>query len=434
MGSPFDASKMQDIYSSTSYNVNANHPLTPNSQQYISYKKYVSIHSEDRDFVKYPVSTQFEIELPEDYTNVASIRLVQWTFPANYNVFSALSQNVTMSFRINNPYNPGEYNVFNTYYERIFEALWLNQESYYFIIIEEGFYNPSQIAIELTNKFNNAVTTQIREYFTTKGWTDTLDEFNNNGGYTRFQIVYNNVGLKIWFGNTADGFILTNETSLIENKISNNLCFIGRNQVPSSSDWGLPNNLGLNRCNTNSISGSQYDIQKIIDPNAAVYGGIAVPRFFYGDVLQGDDGYWLLPLDLSGCQVHWIQATNKLNLMGPSYLYMELDGFNCIDETQPYTANQFTLTTNQTNGIVNASFSKMSIPSTPLSQWFDKESVPYKMFYPPAERIRKLSFRIRYHNGQLVDFGVFNYSFMLEFNLVVPQILRHSKTASYPGR
>ena len=74
----------------------------------------------------------------------------------------------------------------------------------------------------------------------------------------------------------------------------------------------------------------------------------------------------------------------------------------------------------------------MSIPSTPLSQWFDKESIPYKLFVPPAERIRKLSIKIRYHNGQIVEFGVFNFSFMLEFTLLVPQILRQTRAVVNP--
>ena len=43
------------------YNVSTNHPLIPNSNEYIYYKKYVSIHSEDRDCLKYPVSSVFEI-------------------------------------------------------------------------------------------------------------------------------------------------------------------------------------------------------------------------------------------------------------------------------------------------------------------------------------------------------------------------------------
>lgn len=427
-GTSSEGAIYQDIYSSQVYNVNTNHPLTPNSQEYIYYKKYVSIHSEDRDFVKYPESGQFEIELPEDYLNVASVRLVQWTFPANYNVYSAVNQNISMTFKINSPYNPGENSISDLYSERIFEALWLNQDNQYRIVIEDGFYNPIQMATELTNKFNHVVTSKISEYFKEKGWNDTLELFLNNGGYNRFIIVYNNVGLKLWFGNIADGFILTNQTSIVFDSATNNLCFIGRRQVPDSSQWGLPSSLGLPRYDINSVNSENLTNLS----NIAYYKGTVVPRFYYGDVFPGDAGFWLLPLDLSGCKVHWIESTYKLNLLGPAYLYMEIGGLNCIDETQPYNVSNFTLTTNQTNGIVNSSFAKMAIPTTPLSQWFDRDSVPYKLYYPPAERIRRLSIRIRYHNGQTAEFGVFNYSFMLEFTLAVPQILRQSKSVVFP--
>jgi hypothetical protein len=150
--------------------------------------------------------------------------------------------------------------------------------------------------------------------------------------------------------------------------------------------------------------------------------------------MPGDDGFWLLPnVDLTNSNVYWVEPTYKLNLMGDAFLYMELGGQNCIDETQPYNISNFTLTTNKTNGIVNSAFAKMAIPSTPLSQWFDKESLPYKYYYPPAERIRKIKVKIRYHNGQLADFGVFKYSFMLEFSLMVPQILRKMKNIAYPA-
>ena len=106
------------------YNVSTNHPIIPNSNEYIFYKKYVSIHSEDRDCLKYPISSVFEIELPEDITNIYSLRLVNWTFPANYNTFSILNQNVTMTFVINNPYNPGANMVFNPLEQAIFQCLY----------------------------------------------------------------------------------------------------------------------------------------------------------------------------------------------------------------------------------------------------------------------------------------------------------------------
>ena len=48
-------------------------------------------------------------------------------------------------------------------------------------------------------------------------------------------------------------------------------------------------------------------------------------------------------------------------------------------------------------------------------------------FLPPAERIRRLKIKFRYHNGQLVDFANFPYSFNLEFTLVNPQIIRSAR-------
>jgi hypothetical protein len=392
----------------TVFNVNDTHPLTPNSQNYTYYKKIVSIHSEDRDFIKYPNSASFEIELPEDYLNVSSVRLADWTFPANYSTFSPLTSNITMTFIINEPYNPGEHEFNDPLQSAIFEALYDYSGQYYKLIIEEGFYNPDQMATELTNKFNEAVNIIITKYFTDNGYTALLAQFIASGGYKQFVIVYNTVGQRLWFGNKSSGFILTNSTSLIkDNLIDTTRCVLP--QLPDYSSWGLPGYLGLDRCDISSTS--------IVD---------FVPRFYYGDVYPGDNGYWLLP-DLPTAQVSFLQADYKINLFGVSYIYMEIDGLNCIDETSPYNISPFTLTTNKTNGIVNSAFAKIAVPTTPMSQWFDRDSRPYKLYLPPAERIRKLKIKLRYHNGQLVNFGVFNYSFTLEFALYSSQQLREYK-------
>jgi len=423
--------KYNDLYANASYNVNTSHPLITSSQEYLYYKKYISIHSEDRDILKYPNSAEFEIELPEDYLNVSTLRLSQWTFPANYNAFSITNDNINFSFRIKNPYNPSEFGVLDVYNYRIFQALFNSNSTPYGFQIEEGFYNPNQIATELTNKFNYVVTTTIINYFETQitlypseGWDITLAEFLENGGYNRFIIVYNIVSLKLWFGNRADGFELLNETVLISDVLTDNFCIPGRKRLPDASNYGLSGYLGLPKTNQEATN--------IVDlSNKASFSNIKgkpIPRFYYGDVTPGDDGYWLLPLNLSGCEVYWIEATWKLNIMGEPYLYMDITGNNCIDETKPYNITSFTLETNKTNGVVDSAFAKMSVPATPLSQWYDRESSPYKLYYPPAERIRKLKFKIRYHNGKLANFGTFNYSFMLEFTLLLPQILR--KTTS----
>ena len=57
------------------FDLNNNHPIIPNANQYYFEKKYVSIHSEDRDVIKYRNPSSFEIELPQDYLNVQSVRL-----------------------------------------------------------------------------------------------------------------------------------------------------------------------------------------------------------------------------------------------------------------------------------------------------------------------------------------------------------------------
>ena len=163
------------------YNVNTSHPILTNSQEVVYQRKYVSIHSEDRDMLKFPKSSEFEIEMPEDMNNVSSIRLANWTFPANYSTFSLLNENIRMTFKISKPYNPGEHMFSNPLQNAIFECLFTIQDDFV-ITIEEGFYNPDQMVNELTNKFNEAVTMRLIDFFNAKGYTDlveSLGEYNN---------------------------------------------------------------------------------------------------------------------------------------------------------------------------------------------------------------------------------------------------------------
>ena len=392
-----------------SFNVNTSHPIITNTQDTGYQQKFVSVHSEDRDTFKHPNSAEFDIELPEDITNIVSIRLSSWTFPANYNTFSILNSNITMTFKISQAYNPGEHSYSEPLQNVIFACLFLSANENYSVTIEEGFYNPDQMVNELTNKFNEAVTTRIQSYLADPSDNDLLTEFNNLGGYSRFVVVYNSVGQKFWFGNTADAFVLTNET------ISGSRLCENRSQLPDSVNWGLPNNIGLPKANVSSTTSSG-----------------STPRFYYGNVNGGDNGYWLLPdPGLPGATCHYIECPFKINLMGPAYFYMDLAGQNCIDETSPFNISKFTAQTNETNGRVNSSFAKIAIPTTPISQWFDRESMPYKLYIPPAERMRRLRIRLRYHNGQTVNFGLFDYSFMLEFTILQPHQIQPSMRKQY---
>ena len=418
-------SKFYNTYSNT----NQNHPLQQNSQNFLSYKKYVSIHSEDRDAIAFPNSSEFEIELPEDITNISTMKLVDWSFPSNYDTFSVLNSNVTMIFKFTKLYNPN--NSIYTLENAIYQAL--NSYNDTFIItIEEGFYNPTQLVKELTNKFNEAVTKFIITYLNSDSTLSYLiDSFIRSGGYTRFVVVYNNVSQKIWFGNSADSFVLLNEYIFKANSEVNEQLLCKKTQVSDFSNWGLPGNLGLTRCNT--LSSQPFNL--ITNEDGTINNNYLISnnymRFYYGDVNAIDDnGFWLTPAtDPSGnilpnACVQFIECPYKINIFGPSYIYMELFKYNCIDETQPYNISNFTLTTNETNGIVNSAFAKIPIVSTPTSQFYDGPSNSYKFFDPPVERIRRLKFRLRYHNGELVNFGVFEYTFTLEFTTLLPMINR----------
>lgn len=434
------------------FNVNTNHPLIPNANQYLNEQYYVSIHSQDRDIIKYPNSSEFEIELPQDYLNVQSLSLANWSFPSNYNVFSDLNANRKMVFQFLTIYDPG---VGTGLTQQIHDILAANLDHLFVITIEEGYYTPESMASELQKKFNSAV-----NYFLIDkdpSLTDDLfviDGNDKDNGYSAFKIIYNDVQQKLWFGNERDSFQLVNDALIFGSEEYLDTRCARRNVLPEYTNWGLPGYLGFTRCSEIAVA-PEYSHQLVqADSNVAPYTPatgeplIIVPRLYSSDFMfyreadgtpiteydNAKPGMWLLPnKDLPGSKVFFLKTPMKINLMGPAYFYLELEGYNCIDETSPYNLSKFTATTNRTNGVVNASFAKISIPTTPVSQWYDDSSPSYKWFNPPAERIRKLKVKLRYHNGQMPEMGNFDYSFMLQFNMLRPQMERKSSVFSVNG-
>jgi hypothetical protein len=140
------------------FNTSQNHPLIPNSQTYETERKLVTIYSEDINRLKYPSTSDFEIELPQDYTNVQGVKLVNYIFPCNLYSFSFYQNNIYLSFKIDKPFNPGEFDIPDTQLEAIFRALYANIYEEYVLVISEGYYSPQQMATELTKKMNFVVT------------------------------------------------------------------------------------------------------------------------------------------------------------------------------------------------------------------------------------------------------------------------------------
>jgi len=396
-----------------SYNLNTTHPLIENVQQYTYYKKVLSIHSEDRNSFKYPLSSQFEITLPQDYLNVQSVKISSWSFPYNMNVFSDSQNNVKLTFKINKPYNPGEFDQPNVLQNAIFAGLYnhYNDDNEFIIKIEAGNYTPTLMVKELQNKMNHAVNVYLLEYFL-KHYPDLIKEFELRGGYSSFVLAYNIVSGKIWFGNRCDGFVLTNETVNLS-QLQLDICNPYKQIAPSFADTGLPGRLGFTRCNSESI--------KVLDINEA--------RFYYGDVnTERDDGYWLKPYpDLIGSSCYFVEPLFKIEIYQRLAFYIDIQLLNCMDEIAPYNLSNFTIQNSQNNGQVNSAFAKISsqnFANDNVSNFFETTSIPFKYFDPPAERIRKLSIKIRNHDGSLVNFNNLPFTFTLEFGLMTNSALK----------
>jgi len=74
------------------------HPLIKSEQTYVLDRKLISIHSVDRDYKKWPNSSEFGIDLGENFYNVQSMRLINFAIPVNHYTFSDSYQNTKLSF------------------------------------------------------------------------------------------------------------------------------------------------------------------------------------------------------------------------------------------------------------------------------------------------------------------------------------------------
>ncbi len=364
------------------FNTNNNHQLIPRQQTYNLDKKILSIHSEDRDIKKYPFPNNFGIICPETYTNVESIRLVDIAFPSIQDTFNNDYQNTKLAFSLipQNPYSP------------LYSALASNVNNYYTLEIQSGFYNSTQLAFELENKLNEA----INDYLKTVG---TFPE------YTKFKVYYNEVSGILYFGNTEDSFTFNCSVRINYD--------IKQCEQPDMferyTQWGLPWNLGFEK--------KDYEATPLL-------------------VSAGDKDITVSYTSKSSSEYVWLAAGTSL----PSYyikaplilknsidsaIYMEIDKYNYMDELEPYSQSTSSTFNNDYGGKVNAAFIK--IPITPVQTKYFFSYLNLHLYNsgfntPPIEKLSRLRFRFRYHDGRLVDFKDNPFEFSLEINQIRNEI------------
>jgi len=422
--------KIYDNSLTLPYSQNDNHPLIPNQNTYYKQDKLITINSGDRNIIKYPESSSFEILLPTDIVNVATVQLKNWMFPVEFNTFSYTKNNLQMEFTLfpitysqTSEYDPGanitgstanqvEYDYINIVNEM------LDGGAKFIININHGVYTNVGLANEIQNKMNVIVDNFIIQYI------------QENGGvyypYTYFKVITCEVENKFWFVNTLNAFAFNNDSMLYKvNNLTGDIFNPCSNEklYPSFSYFGLPAYLGFKNIYQNSvICSDKYDLT-IMD---ASYSSLPEPSFLQNYVVILGITYYI--------NVFFIKPFYKYTLLKDTYILLDIETLNGADETKPFTDNEYTKTTNQGNGSVNAFLGRIPLVSSTnsLSYATSNGGGDYQQmsnFNPPLERLRKFKISLRYHDGSLVDFGLNEWSFSLNVVSYIPsQNVKITKT------
>jgi hypothetical protein len=275
-------------------------PIIKRDNTYVMALRKLSVHSEDRDIQKWKKSNHFAIDIPSNITNVTSIVLTSAAFPSNQKVISKINENTILRVKVGS-----------------------NTET---ITIDEGTYEPIQLANELKFKMENA-------------------------GLIGFDVLYNEVQQRFVFTNNAVPF-----TFVFSDRDPYDVSCGDTSPIyENHSKWGLGYNLGFN-------NKRDYDSKVITDDlNFGYLDAASNPVVTMG----------------SGGNVNVLYADVNPRLIVDSCIYMEMKHYNQYDEMIPY-AETTTLTNcnsksniykrnNGIRGTMNSAFAKINMSSNPLS-------------------------------------------------------------------
>ena len=258
--------------------------------------------------------------------------------------------------------------------------------------------------------------------------------FFDLGGYDKFKIVIDEVTTRFNIGNLVDNFeIITDKENYYTVEILNLIREIGRGALstyqskldtsqfmPKSTGycddvifytddlkWGLPIYLGLEGFEISEEF--KYDTGEFRETN-----GISLPTYDYYDKSSPKyQPFKRLPGGFKEASIFLLVPTYQLDVKGEPYFFMDLDKLNCIDEVAPYKETEFSIMNNVSTGNPNSAFAKLPLSILDDVAYSGSQATT-KTYNPPLDRLRKLSIRLRFHNGRPVNFGVQPFSFVLQ--------------------
>ena len=282
-------------------------------------------------------------------------------------------------------------------------------------------------------------------------WVDSRGK-----GISPFVVYYNSVTNKVYFGTKAGTFTL----NFAKQEIYDPTCDVNKAIFHQYTKWGLPAYLGFDKKNyvgqvvdisgisSNGSGGNPYQFGagglyfpfepttpwltgdartlNLTSNNAAppppgiftgswtnVVGSVVLGNTTNGGSANGDS--------ITKNLVSFVGAEFNLDINGEDALYMEIDRYNSIDEIYPYSERTGHLYNNDLGHRVNGSFAKIPLTHVPFGQEMgSRNNFVLNVFHsdPPIQRIDRLKFTFRYHDGRLVDFKNLPFSFTLEFNML----------------
>lgn len=250
------------------------------------------------------------------------------------------------------------------------------------ITIPDGFYKPECLANMLQFLMNEAISGTGASGMFTVGYNSPSQQFDF-----------------IYSGSEVFSISAGQQETYIPKQCSRGVYYY------QYANWGAGFNLGFDK--TPSVVTA--------DGSGAVYYGWKSP-----------------PYQLLGVGQH-IRAPSVAKLFGDQVIYMEVEKYNSLDEIYPYTdtgTEAWPLTNipapKPISGHVKSAFAKIPVIMTPPAEVYvtPNDFAARTYFSPPAERIRRLKFKFRTHDGRLIDFQDSPFNFSLEFYGLHPEQLR----------
>jgi len=239
-------------------------------------------------------------------------------------------------------------------------------------------------------------------------------------GIKPFVVYYNSVTNRLLIGVTEGTFTL----NFAKQEIYNPSCDVNKAIFHQYTKWGLPSYLGFTKKN---YTGKVTDISDNVDLYLKDAGGLYLPFESNAPWLVPTGSEVIISQPLGSVrsetnkEVASVEAEYNLDINGEDALYMEIDRYNSIDEIYPYSERTGHLYNNDLGHRVNGSFAKIPLTHVPFGQEMgSRNNFVLNVFHsdPPIQRIDRLKFIFRYHDGRLVDFKNLPFSFTLEFNML----------------